>query len=113
MILMDAIINSKKTCPSMHIVLQSGSNFILKRMRRKYTRQEFIDTCVRLKKACADFTFTTDVIVGFPGESDADFEETLAMINEVKFAKVQHVPLQRAPRNTCSAFYRSGGSEHC
>ena len=60
--LMEAIIHGRHTCPSMHIVLQSGSNVILKRMNRKYTRQVFLETIDKLRKAHPDFTFTTDVI---------------------------------------------------
>lgn len=96
--LMDAIIQGRHTCPSMHIVLQSGSNVILKRMNRKYTRQIFMDTIDRLRAACPDFTFTTDVIVGFPGETDADFHETLEVMREVKFAKVHMFPYSDRPR---------------
>lgn len=96
--LLDAIIRGRHTCHSMHIVLQSGSNVILKRMNRKYTRQIFMDTVDRLRNACPDFTFTTDVIVGFPGETDADFEETLAVMREVKFAKVHMFPYSDRPR---------------
>ena len=64
--LLDAVINGEKTCPSMHIVLQSGSNMTLKRMRRKYTKQDFLDATTKLQKAHPLFTFTTDIIVGFP-----------------------------------------------
>lgn len=102
--LMGAIIDGKNTCPSMHIVLQSGSNIILKKMRRKYTRQCFLDTIEKLKKACADFTFTTDVIVGFPGETEGDFEETLAVIEEVKFAKVHMFPYSQRERTKAYFF---------
>lgn len=96
--LLDAIINGKNTCKSMHIVLQAGSNVILKRMNRKYTRQIFMDTVDRLRQACPDFTFTTDIIVGFPGETDGDFEETLEVMREVKFAKVHMFPYSERPR---------------
>lgn len=96
--LADAILNGKKTCPSMHIVLQSGSNIILKRMNRKYTRQIFLETVERLRAARPDFTFTTDVIVGFPGETDTDFEETLDVMRQVKFAKVHMFPYSDRPR---------------
>ena len=65
--LMDAVLSGKKTCPSFHIVLQAGSNVTLKRMNRKYTKQIFLETIAKLKKASPSFTFTTDVIVGFPG----------------------------------------------
>ncbi len=96
--LMDAILNGKKTCHSMHVVLQSGSNVILKKMNRKYTRQIFFDTVERLKKASPDFTFTTDVIVGFPGETEVDFRETIQVIEEVEFAKVHMFPYSDRPR---------------
>jgi threonylcarbamoyladenosine tRNA methylthiotransferase MtaB len=102
--LMDAIIHGKNTCPSMHIVLQAGSNVVLKRMNRKYTRQIFMETVEKLKAAQPDFTFTTDVIVGFPGETEADFEETLAVMREVKFAKVHMFPYSERPR-TRAAMY--------
>ncbi len=102
--LLSAILEGKTTCPSLHIVLQSGSNVILKRMNRKYTRQIFLDTIERLKKAHSDFTFTTDVIVGFPGETEADFEETLEVIRSVQFAKVHMFPYSKRER-TRAALY--------
>lgn len=100
--LLDAVTCGRVTCPSMHIVLQSGSNVILKKMNRKYTRQVFLETVDRLKKANKDFTFTTDVIVGFPGETEADFQETLDVIKEVKFAKVHMFPYSDRPRTRSS-----------
>ncbi|MBS0623124.1 MAG: tRNA (N(6)-L-threonylcarbamoyladenosine(37)-C(2))-methylthiotransferase MtaB [Verrucomicrobia bacterium] len=102
--LLDVIVHGKTTCPSMHLVLQSGSNVVLKRMNRKYTRHIFLETVERLKKARPDFTFTTDVIVGFPGETEADFEQTLAIIQDVKFAKVHMFPFSPRQR-TRAALY--------
>lgn len=102
--LMEAILKGKNTCHSLHLVLQSGSNVILKRMNRKYTRQIFFDSVEKLKKACPDFTFTTDVIVGFPGETEIDFEETLDVMRAVKFAKVHMFPYSRRER-TRAALY--------
>lgn len=102
--LMEAILTGRTTCPSMHVVLQSGSNVILKRMNRKYTRQIFLQTIDRLRMACPDFTFTTDIIVGFPGETDADFQETLSVMREVQFAKVHMFPYSERPR-TRAALY--------
>lgn len=96
--LADAILNGTNTCASMHVVLQSGSNVILKRMNRKYTRQIFLETVEKLRLANPDFTFTTDVIVGFPGETEADFEETLEVMNQVRFAKVHMFPYSERPR---------------
>jgi threonylcarbamoyladenosine tRNA methylthiotransferase MtaB len=96
--LLEAVIHGNNTCHSMHLVLQSGSNVILKRMNRKYTRQIFMEAVDRLRAASPDFTFTTDIIVGFPGETEADFAETLAVMQEVKFAKVHMFPYSDRPR---------------
>jgi len=102
--LQEAVLNGKHTCPSMHIVLQAGSNVTLKRMNRKYTKQVFLDTVERLKRAKPDFTVTTDVIVGFPGETEADFEETLDVVRAVKFAKIHVFPYSIRAR-TRAALY--------
>lgn len=102
--LINAILNGRKTCHSMHIVLQSGSNVILKRMNRKYTRQVFLSTIERLRAVSPDFTVTTDIIVGFPGETEADFAETLEVMREVKFAKVHMFPYSERPRTRAALF---------
>ena len=99
-----AVLQGKTTCPSMHIVLQAGSNVVLKRMNRKYTRQDFLETVDRMRQKEPDFTVTTDVIVGFPGESEADFEETLQIIREIQFAKVHMFPYSPRKR-TRAALY--------
>jgi threonylcarbamoyladenosine tRNA methylthiotransferase MtaB len=102
--LADAVIRGKTTCPSMHIVLQAGSNVTLKRMNRKYTRQIFIDTVERMVQKLPDFTVTTDIIVGFPGETESDFAETLDLVERVKFAKVHMFPYSPRKR-TRAALY--------
>lgn len=102
--LADAVIHGKTTCPSMHIVLQAGSNVTLKRMNRKYTRQIFIDTVEKMIQKLPDFTVTTDIIVGFPGETESDFAETLDLVNQVKFAKVHMFPYSPRKR-TRAALY--------
>ncbi len=102
--LASTILNGKKTCHSMHIVLQSGSNAVLKRMNRKYTREIFLETIYKLKNASPDFTFTTDVIVGFPGETENDFQDTLSMIREVAFAKVHMFPYSERKRTRAALF---------
>jgi threonylcarbamoyladenosine tRNA methylthiotransferase MtaB len=103
--LLDVIVNGKHTCQSMHIVLQSGSNAVLKRMNRKYTKQMFFKTVERLKEASPDFTFTTDLIVGFPGETEADFQDSLEVMQEVQFAKVHMFPYSKRER-TRAALYK-------
>lgn len=102
--LMETVLEGKKTCPSLHIVLQSGSNVVLKRMNRKYTKQIFLETVAKLKKASSIFTFTTDIIVGFPGETEADFQETIDVMREVKFAKVHMFPYSVRARTRASLY---------
>lgn len=99
--LLDAVFNGKKTCPSMHVVLQSGSNVILKRMRRKYTRQIFFDAVDRLRQN-KKFTFTTDIIVGFPGETEEDHQETIDAMRYAQFAKVHMFPYSDRPKTLAS-----------
>lgn len=102
--LADAVLRGKRTCPSMHIVLQAGSNVVLKKMNRKYTKQIFLDTIDRLLQAEPDFTFTTDVIVGFPGETEADFQETLEIVEKVQFAKVHMFPYSPRKRTRAATY---------
>ena len=75
----------KELCPHMHLPVQSGSTRVLKAMRRGYSREKFIDICHRFKEAVPHAGLTTDIIVGFPGETEAEFEETLSLMEEVKF----------------------------
>ena len=102
--LLDAVVNGKNTCHSMHIVLQAGSNVTLKRMNRKYTRQMFMETINRLKRVSSSFTFTTDLIVGFPGETEYDFQESLDVMAEVQFSKVHMFPYSDRPRAKASLY---------
>lgn len=102
--LQQAVLTGNTTCNSMHIVLQSGSNIILKRMNRKYTRQQFLDSVRRLQGHDPDFTVTTDIIVGFPGETQSDFDETIDVMRAVQFAKVHMFGYSPRPR-TRAALY--------
>ncbi len=72
-------------CPHLHLPLQSGSNRILQSMGRRYTRDKYLRIVEELREACPDIALTTDLIVGFPGETDQDFESTLDMVNSVGF----------------------------
>ena len=69
--------------PYLHLSLQSGDDMILKRMKRRHSRQDVIDLCQRLKQARPDFTFGADVIAGFPTETDEMFENSLTIISEI------------------------------
>ena len=72
-------------CEHVHLPMQSGSTRTLKRMLRRYTREEYLECVARLRAAVPGLTLTTDVIVGFPGETDAEFEETLSAVEAVGF----------------------------
>lgn len=74
---------NKKVCPHFHLSLQSGCNTILKRMNRKYTREQYFEKCEILREAYDAPALTTDVIVGFPGETDEEFEETVQYLTEL------------------------------
>jgi tRNA-2-methylthio-N6-dimethylallyladenosine synthase len=72
--------------PYLHLPVQSGSNRMLERMNRRHTRVDYVNTIARLRSARADMAFSSDFIVGFPGESDDDFEATLSLVDEIGYA---------------------------
>jgi tRNA-2-methylthio-N6-dimethylallyladenosine synthase len=80
-----AIAECEGVCEHVHLPLQSGSSRILKAMRRTYTRERYLDLVARMRAAIPDVAFGTDVIVGFPGETEADFSATLEVVEEVRF----------------------------
>lgn len=92
----------KKFCPQFHLSLQSGSDTILKRMNRHYTSDEYYELCKKLKNVFSDISLTTDIIVGFPGESAENFEETARFIKKCGFMKVHVFPF--SPREGTPAF---------
>lgn len=71
--------------PHLHLPVQSGSNTILKKMNRKYTKEEYLEKINKLRKAIPDISLTTDIIVGFPGETEEDFKETLDLVTKAGF----------------------------
>ena len=76
---------SKKVCPHLHLPLQSGSSRILKAMNRKYTKEQYLELAFKIRQAVPDISLTTDIIVGFPGETEEDFLETMDVVEQVKF----------------------------
>jgi threonylcarbamoyladenosine tRNA methylthiotransferase MtaB len=93
-----------RVVPHLHLCLQSGSDRILRLMRRRYHSGGFVERCLRLKQALDQPAFSTDVIVGFPGETDADFEATCRVMRTVGFSKI-HVFSWSARRGTPAAEY--------
>lgn len=83
--LMLAMANIDKVCEHLHLPLQAGSNKILKLMRRGYTREDYLKLVSQLRSLIPDISLTTDLIVGFPGEEEEDFNQTLDMVKKVKF----------------------------
>ncbi|MGN0658058.1 MAG: tRNA (N6-isopentenyl adenosine(37)-C2)-methylthiotransferase MiaB [Emergencia sp.] len=83
--LIQAFVDCGKLCRNIHLPVQSGSTRILKRMNRKYTKEQYLDLVSRLKAAVPDITMSTDIIVGFPGETEEDFEETLDLVRTVRY----------------------------
>tara|TARA_B100001029_G_C15039593_1_gene442633 strand:+ start:205 stop:1509 length:1305 start_codon:yes stop_codon:yes gene_type:complete len=83
--LIDCHKTSKKLVPFVHLPIQSGSNKILKSMNRRHTREEYLSTIKDLIKTRSDIKFSSDFIVGYPGETEKDFYETLALIKEINF----------------------------
>lgn len=83
--LMDCFRTLPKLCPHIHLPFQSGSNEILRRMNRGYTREEYMGKIARLREVCPHIAVTADVMVGFPGETERDFEDTLDLMDKIKF----------------------------
>ncbi|NLM97249.1 MAG: tRNA (N6-isopentenyl adenosine(37)-C2)-methylthiotransferase MiaB, partial [Halanaerobiaceae bacterium] len=83
--LLEAIKNSRSVCEHFHLPIQSGSNSILKKMNRGYTREKYLELISAIRKEVPDSSITTDIIVGFPGETEKEFEETLGLIKEIRF----------------------------
>ena len=77
--------NLDKLCTHIHLPVQSGSNAVLKRMNRHYTREKYIDLVRKLRTNCPEISISTDIIVGFPGETEEDFNDTLDLIRKVEF----------------------------
>jgi len=94
----------EKLCHHIHLPVQSGSDMILKRMNRKYTRSSYVEKIERLRAVCPDIAITSDFIVGFPGESDAQFQETLDLIKTVRYDGLFAFMYSDRPNAPASAF---------
>ena len=77
-----------KVCRHLHLPVQSGSTRVLERMRRRYSRKSYLDLVDRIRTRLPDVTLSTDMIIGFPGETDADFAETLSLTSAVEYSSM-------------------------
>ena len=98
--------NHRRLCPHFHVPLQSGSDTILKAMRRRYTTSQFAATVQLIRSMLPDAGITTDLIVGFPGEGDQEFRDSLAFASEMAFSDLHAFPYSRRPGT--SAVYLEG-----
>jgi threonylcarbamoyladenosine tRNA methylthiotransferase MtaB len=99
-----ALWSDDRLAPHFHLALQSGSNTILKHMRRRYSTGQYLDAVDTIRRAVPDVSITTDVIVGFPGETDDDFENTVSLCEQVGFASMHVFPYSSRPGTSAAHF---------
>lgn len=101
--LFDVMASCEKVAPALHLPFQSGSSRVLQAMHRGYTREHYLDLIAQLRQRCPDIVLTSDVIVGFPGETQEEFEQTLSLIRQVRFDALftfQFSPRRGTPAET-------------
>ena len=98
----EAVRDLPRVCKHMHLPLQSGSTEVLRRMRRRHTREEYLDLVARIRETIPGVTLSTDLIVGFPGETARDFDDTLSMIEAVRYHSIFSFKYSERP-NTLAA----------
>ncbi len=106
---LEVFTHNEKICKALHLPLQSGSNAILKAMKRGYTREWYLEKALKVRKMCENTSISTDIIVAFPNESEKDFEDTLEVMNEVRFEQI--FSFKYSPRPLTKAALMSGQIE--
>jgi len=96
--------SNPKICKQIHVPLQSGSTSLLKSMRRGYTKEWFLNRCEKIRTLCPEATISTDIIVGFPGESDEDFEDTMDVLEKVRFEQLFSFKYSPRPHTAAESF---------
>jgi len=97
-----ALWEDRRLCPHFHLPLQSGSDRVLKRMRRRYSPDDYRRAVALIRERVPDVAITTDVIAGFPGETDPDFEATIQICREIGFAAIHAFPYSRRPHTAAA-----------
>jgi tRNA-2-methylthio-N6-dimethylallyladenosine synthase len=101
--IVDAIDENPVLCNHVHLPVQSGSSAVLERMQRLYSRENYLRRIEWIKKARRDIAITTDIIVGFPGETEAEFDETLSLLEEVQYDSLFNFKYSRRPNTPALA----------
>ncbi len=109
--LIESIRDVPQVCHHLHLPVQSGSNRVLERMGRTYTREWYIDIIKRIRDAVPDMAVTTDIIVGFPGETESDFEDTMRLLEEVEFDGTFSFKFSPRPETPAAEYYDSVSDE--
>jgi tRNA-2-methylthio-N6-dimethylallyladenosine synthase len=101
--IVDAIDANPVLCNHVHLPVQSGSSSVLERMQRLYTREDYLRRIDWMKQARRNIAITTDIIVGFPGETEAEFEQTLSLLEEVQYDSLFNFKYSRRPNTSALA----------
>jgi len=102
--MIDSMRDTRKVCRHIHLPVQSGSNKILSLMKRTYTKEWYLDTVNKLRDSIPDIAISTDIIVGFPGETEEDFENTIKLLNEAEFNNIFSFKFSQRPGTPASEF---------
>lgn len=103
--LIEAFAGLDKLCEHLHLPVQSGSDTVLARMRRGYTRREYLQRIQRLRERCPDVALSSDIIVGFPGETDAEFAQTLELLEELEYDEIFSFAYSPRPQTVSAKLY--------
>jgi len=103
--LIEVFAKLEKLCRHLHLPVQSGSDSVLRRMRRGYTRQEYVGRVQRLRERCPEVALSTDIIVGFPGETEAEFDETLEILREIEYDETFMFMYSPRPETVAAKIY--------
>ena len=110
--LIEAFATLDNLCEHLHLPVQSGSDTVLGRMRRGYTRQEYLDRIQRLRQRCPEVALSTDIIVGFPGETDEEFAATLELLERVGYDEIYSFMYSPRPQTVSAKIYEDDVSGH-